>query len=104
MKFTKLLLIFYILTVLNSCGSLSEAGKVLRNQKSTSTDEFLVKKKAPLTQPPDYDVIPKPGSIKDSAVNDQDSIKKIMKTSKSGESNSEIKSTSTEQSILNQIK
>ena len=32
--------------LLVSCGSLSEAGKVLRNEKKTTTDEFLVKKKA----------------------------------------------------------
>ena len=28
-----------------SCGGFSEAGKVLRNEKTKTTDEFLVKKK-----------------------------------------------------------
>ena len=46
MKIIKLLSILFISSaVLNSCSSLGEAGKVLRNEKSTSTDEFLIKKK-----------------------------------------------------------
>ena len=34
-----------IVFLLTSCGGFSEAGKVLRNEKSTNTDEFLIKKK-----------------------------------------------------------
>ena len=49
-------------TLLNSCGTFSEVGSVMRNQKTISTDEFLIKKKEPLTQPPDYQTIPEPGS------------------------------------------
>ena len=49
MKIIKSLFIFCIIIVsLNSCGSFSEAGKVLRNEKTKSTDEFLIKKKRPL--------------------------------------------------------
>ena len=43
-----------------SCESLREAGKVLRNEKVNTTDEFLVKQKEPLELPPDYNEIPKP--------------------------------------------
>jgi hypothetical protein len=32
-----------------------DAGKVLRNEKIKTTDEFLVKKKEPLVLPPDYE-------------------------------------------------
>ena len=32
-----------ILILLNSCGSLGEAGKILRNEKIKTTDEFLEK-------------------------------------------------------------
>ena len=58
-------LFFYILIILflNSCGGFSEAGKVLRNEKTKTTDEFLVKKREPLSQPPDMDKIPEPGSV-----------------------------------------
>ena len=56
-------LIFIFLT-LASCSSLTEAGKVLRNEKTNTTDEFLVKKREPLVLPPDFKDIPEPGSIK----------------------------------------
>ena len=41
----KITLIFIIIFLLNSCGGFKEAGKVLRNEKIRTTDEFLVKKK-----------------------------------------------------------
>ena len=59
MKFTKLpALLLCFLISLNSCSSFGEVGKALRNEKSKSTDEFLIKKKEPLTQPPDFENIP----------------------------------------------
>ena len=38
-------LIGFLIIILNGCSSFTEAGKVLRNEKVQSTDEFLVKKK-----------------------------------------------------------
>ena len=52
-----------ILMILSSCGSFSEVGKVMRNEKVNTTDEFLVKKKDPLTLPPEYSELPKPGTL-----------------------------------------
>ena len=43
-----------VLILLTSCTSLSDAGKVLRNEKIKTTDEFLVKKRKPLVLPTDY--------------------------------------------------
>ena len=40
-KFTYLLVILLFLV---SCGGFKEAGKVLRNEKQITTDEFLVEK------------------------------------------------------------
>ena len=60
MKNIRILLITFLLFV--SCAGLKDAGKVLRNEKITTTDEFLVKKKDPLVLPPDYDKIPEPGT------------------------------------------
>ena len=40
-----LTLMLIIILTLYSCGGFSEAGKVLRNEKVTTTDEFLVKKR-----------------------------------------------------------
>ena len=61
-KINKLLLYIFFVFLLNSCGSMSEAGKVLRNEKVKTTDEFLVKKRQPLVLPPDYDTLPVPGT------------------------------------------
>ena len=52
-----------IIFLLTSCGSLKDAGKVLRNEKVRTTDEFLVEKRNPLVLPPNYEKIPEPGSI-----------------------------------------
>ena len=57
-------LIFLIL-LLTSCGSLGEAGKALRNEKTRTTDEFLIEKRGPLSIPPKMDELPKPNSSKD---------------------------------------
>ena len=52
----KILIIF--LFFLQSCNTMSDAGKVLRNEKITNTDEFLVKKREPLTLHPDFESLP----------------------------------------------
>ena len=96
----------YILIVtiflLSSCGGLKDAGKVLRNEKITTTDEFLVKKKRPLVLPPDYQKLPKPGEIKNKENNAEENIKSILKAPK--ETIKENKSSSTEKSILEKIR
>ena len=75
----------------------------IRNEKTKSTDEFLINKKDPLTQPPDFDSIPKPGSVTDSKA-EKNSIEKILKTSNTKSSKAQSKPSSTEDSILRQIK
>ncbi len=94
---------FIILSfILVSCGSLKEAGKMLRNEKIKTTDEFLVEKKQPLVLPPNYEEIPEPGSVKDNQVNDEEKIKKLLKGSQEEVINS--RSSSTENSILKKIR
>mgnify|MGYP006089686713 FL=1 len=97
----KINLFLIILIVLSSCGSFSEAGKILRNEKTNNTDEFLVKKRSPLVLPPDYKEIPEPDSLKKKS--DENQIKKILNATK--EENSNINKSSTiEKSILNRIR
>ena len=50
--------IFPILFLISACGGLSDAKKVLKNEKVITTDEFLVKKKEPLILPPEFDKLP----------------------------------------------
>ena len=46
MKKNKTVLLYFILIAfLHSCGGASDAAKVLKNEKITNTDEFLVKKR-----------------------------------------------------------
>lgn len=53
-------LILFIFLV--SCGAFSEAGKALRNEKTRTTDEFLIEKRGPLSLPPKMGELPKPSS------------------------------------------
>ena len=104
MKLTKLIILLIGLSIfVNNCSSFSDAGSVLRNEKIRTTDEFLIKKKQPLSQPPDFDKIPEPESAVKKAETDQNNIKKILRADQSENKNTKTKSTSTEQSILKQI-
>jgi hypothetical protein len=104
MKFKILIFSLFCLLVLNNCSTGSEIGKVLRNEKVRTTDEFLIKKKEPLTQPPDFDTIPEPGSIESKAEKEENSIKSILSSNTNEQSSTSSSSSSTEESILNQIK
>ena len=55
----KYLLLFIFLV---SCGAFNEAGKALRNEKTRTTDEFLIEKRGPLSLPPKMGELPKPRS------------------------------------------
>ena len=52
-----------IISFITSCGGINDAGKVLRNEKIRTTDEFLVKKRNPLVLPPSFEEVPEPGTI-----------------------------------------
>ncbi len=83
-----------------SCG---DVGKILRNEKIKTTDEFLVKKKGPLVLPPNYEEIPEPDTIKKKTENDQNKIQKILKAPQK-EKKTSTSSSSIENSILEKIK
>ena len=65
----KFILFILILPILSSCDTMKEAGKVLRNEKVNTTDEFLVKKREPLVLPPDYEKLPQPGERRKEEIN-----------------------------------
>ena len=94
--------LLFILFFLISCGGLKEAGKVLRNEKVNTTDEFLVEKKEPLIMPPDLNKIPEPQSIKNNNQNEENKIKNILKMPSSSV-NKKNSNTSTEDSIIDKI-
>tara|TARA_X000000950_G_C13549777_1_gene511040 strand:+ start:20 stop:328 length:309 start_codon:yes stop_codon:yes gene_type:complete len=100
MKKINILLIFLLFLV--SCSGFKEAGKVLRNEKTSSTDEFLVKKREPLILPPDYKDIPEPESIKNRTPEKKEKLKEILKAPTRSNTN-KIQSSSIEESILKSI-
>ena len=74
------LIIFFLL--LTNCQSVKDG---LTGKKSSNTDEFLIKKKNPLTLPPEFNGLPKPSNEESELVEDDKfNIKKIIdiKTSK----------------------
>ena len=91
---------------LTACSSLEEAGKIIRNERVNSTDEFLIKKRQPLTIPPDMDKIPQPNSLEQSQnVNDEEEqIKEILGAIDETSGSNTSSSGSTEKSILEQIR
>ena len=101
----RILLTLFLPVILLSCASLEEAGKVLRNEKTKTTDEFLVEKKEPLVMPPDYNKMPEPDSLKKSQVDEKDKIRKILKEDKlKAETKQNNSSNKIEQSIIDKIR
>ena len=99
-KFTVFISIFFLVA---SCNSWDSIKRGLTGKKLDQTDEFLVKKKDPLTLPPDYENLPSPSEeeiLEQQTSIIEDKLKKIVEdegiTSSSGNS--------TEQSILEQIR
>ena len=96
----------YILLILfftSACGGLSDAKKVLKNEKTATTDEFLVKKKEPLVLPPNFDEIPEPNSKSQTNSDEKEDIKKILKAPKNDNAPG-IKPSTIEDAILDRIK
>ena len=85
----KIFLILSLFILLSSCG----VGKALAPQKKSGSDEFLVKKKSPLTMPPSYGELPTPSEKDQRPEEEKTDIKKILtgKKSKTLETNSSNK-------------
>ena len=105
-KFFKSIIFLFISLFLYSCG----VGEALQGKKrSDQGDEFLIDKKNPLTMPPDYDKLPKPGEASAKSTSDirsdQSSIKDLLKSSQIEKNLSSTKTpTSLEEYILKKIK
>ena len=105
-KFFKISKLLILLLFIYSCGSVGEA--LQGKKRSDQGDEFLIDKKNPLSMPPDFDKLPKPGeanvkSTKD-IENDQSNIKNLLKNTGDENVSNSDESTSIESSILKKIK
>lgn len=101
MKNNLFLILFFLF--FTACGGLNDAGKVLRNEKKSSTDEFLVQKREPLVLPPNSGEIPSPDSLENKKISEDEKLKNILKVPENVNSQNK-KPNSIEQSILNKIK
>ena len=104
--FKNTLFILLILGALSACQNVKDG---LSGQKKTNSDEFLVKKKNPLSLPPDFENLPEPTtSNKNDDKNDTEiSLKEILTknaNTKSTVSVSETSIGSLEKNILEKIK
>ena len=104
MKINKIITIILSTFLLYSCQGAADA--LQGKKRSESSDEFLVEKKNPLTQPPDYNELPVPvGQEQFNEENDLE-IKKILDISQNEESetlSNTDANTSLEKSILEKI-
>ena len=74
MNFFKKLLYLFLIFFLTSCGVVKEG---FSNQKKNNSDEFLVEKKSPLIMPPNFDELPVPKTMNNSADNKENTIKQL---------------------------
>tara|TARA_B100000401_G_scaffold55876_1_gene32500 strand:+ start:260 stop:562 length:303 start_codon:yes stop_codon:yes gene_type:complete len=95
----KISILLSLILLLSSCGT---AKKAFSNQKKNSSDEFLVEKKAPLVMPPDYSELPVPENAEITEKQNINEIEKLIKNDK--EENTNISSSSLEESLLDKIK
>ena len=104
--FKNTLFILLILGALSACQSVKDG---LTGKKQTNSDEFLVKKKNPLSLPPDFENLPEPiTSNKNDDKNDTEiSLKEILTknaNTKNTVSVSETSISSLEKEVLEKIK
>lgn len=99
----RIILLIFISFSIVACGSWSETTRVLRNEKKSSTDEFLVKKRKPLVMPPDYQKIPEPGKESTQSEDENNQIKQILKSQDKIRIRKN-KSSSIEESIIDKIR
>ena len=75
MNYFKKLLYLFLIFFLTSCGVVKEG---FSNQKKNNSDEFLVEKKSPLIMPPNFDELPVPKTMNNSADNKENTIKQLI--------------------------
>ena len=100
MKNKKIVFIISTIFLLSSCAeSFDSVKRGLTGAKKKSADEFLVKKKDPLTLPPDYENLPTP----EERVAAREEISNFEKSLGTSIEDNSPTSSSTEESILKKI-
>jgi len=105
MRIIKNIFLILILGIFSiSCSGGLEGFKM--KKKSSSGDEFLIQKKDPLVQPPDYSKLPNPDEKIDNSDDEKTKVEIVFKSINSNEQeskNTEQTNSSLEKSILKKI-
>tara|TARA_A100001234_G_C12432952_1_gene303536 strand:- start:174 stop:500 length:327 start_codon:yes stop_codon:yes gene_type:complete len=105
MRIIKNIFLILILGIFSiSCSGGLEGFKM--KKKSSSGDEFLIQKKDPLVQPPDYSKLPNPDEKIDNSEDEKTKVEIVFKSINSNEQeskNTEKTNSSLEKSILKKI-
>ena len=102
----KIVFVIAISFFLKSCGGWDSVKRGITGAKQKTGDEFLVKKKDPLVLPPNYDNLPTPDE-RTEAQEEVSSIEQSLTSASEDEDSLSLENSSessTEKSILNQIK
>ena len=101
-KFFKILIYLKLFIFLINCGGgWGDFKKTMSGQKTTNTDEFLIKKKDPLVLPPEYRELPLPKSNKKKSKNN--SIETVLRSNENTKSNAKA-SSELENMILKELR
>ena len=103
-NFEKLVINFFILILLSSCGTIKEG---FSSQKKDNTDEFLVEKKNPLKLPPDFEELPLPNTKIGISEDQNQEIKNLIKEKENGDNetvNKNQNNKNLEEFLLDKIK
>ena len=95
--------IFLIFLITSCTDTWSNVKRGLLGTKGKSTDEFLIQKKDPLILPPDFDSLPTPAD-REEAAEEMSSFEKTLTKASEVEISSSPAGSSTEDSILKQIR
>tara|TARA_B100001057_G_scaffold292926_1_gene292995 strand:- start:6070 stop:6381 length:312 start_codon:yes stop_codon:yes gene_type:complete len=101
MKYFRIFIIFNIILLNYSCGTIKEGFK---NQKKNSSDEFLVEKKSPLVMPPDYGELTAPSIDSNTSKADENKIRELVKQKNIDENESIKEDVSFEDSLIKKIR
>ncbi len=97
----KLVFIFFILNFLLGCQSVKDG---IALKKKEAADEFLVEKKNPLVQPPEFGQLPVPGEKPSSDESSTDNIQNILSKGNTETPENQNNSKKIEENILDKIK
>ena len=96
--FKKIIILLSVAFLVSSCETMGSVKRALTGEKLESTDEFFVKKKAPLSLPPKFNELPAP-STKNTGKTETSKITDKLKEKILIEETDSV-SSSTEESIL----